>query len=273
MPGQFAAGDFSFNGKVGIGLVNPTYSLDIFGSAPVLRIDDSRDGGGMIFVSPNAGGLVKPGVFSQAGQPLMLGSDNSVNDVVISSSGDVGIGVVSPVRKFEVVNDADRGVAYFSNDKSAGYLSSNQAIVWTETVNPVSNPSASYAIRSRYNTAEVFNVRHDGTGYLLGSAWTFGSDERLKENIKYYNEGLIVINSLKPAKFDYINGSKNVYGFIAQDVQEVLPEAVEINNATGYLGLKTNYLVPYLVNAVRELNAENELLKNRLQILEDEILH
>jgi hypothetical protein len=71
---------------------------------------------------------------------------------------------------------------------------------------------------------------------------------------------------LKPAAFDYISGSKNNLGFIAQDVQEVIPEAVSVTNPeTGMLGLKTDFIIPYLVNAIKELKTKNDSLERENQ--------
>ena len=69
---------------------------------------------------------------------------------------------------------------------------------------------------------------------------------------------------LKPTKFDYKNGLKNNIGWIAQDVQEVIPEAVSIGDEkTGMLALKSDFIVPYLVKAIQELKNELETLKNK----------
>ncbi|MEK7662331.1 MAG: tail fiber domain-containing protein, partial [Patescibacteria group bacterium] len=105
-------------------------------------------------------------------------------------------------------------------------------------------------------TPGTYKLNIDGTGYLNTSAWVYASDIRLKENINYLGGGLDKILQLKPAKFDYIVGEKNQLGFIAQDVQGVIPEAVIFNEGSGMFGLKSDFIVPYLVNAVKELNAK-----------------
>ena len=113
-------------------------------------------------------------------------------------------------------------------------------------------------------SSDTMWVRNDGAGYLKAAAWTYGSDIRMKENISYIETGLDKVLSLKPAKFDYIGGVKNNLGFIAQDIKEILPEAVDIiDKETGMLGLKTDFLVPYLVKAIQELKTELDILKNK----------
>jgi len=107
-----------------------------------------------------------------------------------------------------------------------------------------------------------FYVQANGSGYLLGSAWTYGSDFRMKENIFDLDNGIEMVLKMKPKHFDYIKGTKNNIGFIAQDIQEIIPQAVSITEKTGMLGLKTDFLLPYLVKAIQELN--EKLVRNNI---------
>jgi hypothetical protein len=125
------------------------------------------------------------------------------------------------------------------------------------SVKSVSTTTSSYPFMcfDSANTA-IFYIRSDSYGFINTSAWAYGSDRRIKENISYLTEsGLEKILKLKPARFDYIDGNKNNIGWIAQDVQEVIEEAVNISNEkTGMLALKSDFIVPYLVKAIQELN-------------------
>jgi hypothetical protein len=70
---------------------------------------------------------------------------------------------------------------------------------------------------------------HHGTIIDNGVGVTYGSnsDYRLKENIVTITDSFEMIKSLKPCKFNYIhNPEKTIIGFIAHEVQEVVPEAV-----------------------------------------------
>ena len=105
----------------------------------------------------------------------------------------------------------------------------------------------------------------EGPGYLSTAAWSYGSDRRLKENIAAVGDGLDKIIQLKPVSFDYINGVKNNLGFIAQDVQTVIPEAVSITDPkTGMLGLKTDFIIPYLVKGMQEQQRQITSLSKQL---------
>jgi hypothetical protein len=75
----------------------------------------------------------------------------------------------------------------------------------------------------------------DGNGSIGAPSGTNiynASDIRLKQNVSTINEGLNSILALNPVKFNWINNfvpaenGKNMFGFIAQEVQAVLPEAV-----------------------------------------------
>ena len=128
----------------------------------------------------------------------------------------------------------------------------------------VDQTSSNYTIICDNAVADTFQIRNDGYGYLKANAWAYGSDIRIKENITYIETGLDKILSLKPAKFDYIDGVKNNIGWIAQDVQEVIPEAVNtISEKNDQLTLKSDFIVPYLVKAVQELSAKVSALENK----------
>ena len=90
-----------------------------------------------------------------------------------------------------------------------------------------------------------------------------GSDKRYKENVIGINSGLDKVVSLTGVNYNRIGQEKIEAGFIAQDIQEVIPEVVfEDNNS--YLGVNYNGVVPYLVEAIKDLKNEIEDLKSRL---------
>ena len=98
------------------------------------------------------------------------------------------------------------------------------------------------------------------------------SDLRLKKNIETISCGLNKITALNPVKFNWIDGfeptedSKNMLGFIAQEVSDIIPEAVESftgNSLTvgeivieSPLRVNEKFIIPVLVKAIQELKAE-----------------
>ena len=92
----------------------------------------------------------------------------------------------------------------------------------------------------------------------------YSSDERLKDNIKPIENALDKIDSLGGYEFDW-NDNQSTYsghdiGVIAQEVKDVFPELV-IERDNGYLAVKYEKLVAVLVQGIKELKSEIEILK------------
>ena len=89
------------------------------------------------------------------------------------------------------------------------------------------------------------------------------SDQRLKDNITPIPNALTKVLSISGNTFDWNEKSDkegNDVGVIAQEILEVLPEAVTTRD-TGYLAVRYEKLVPLLIEAIKELKAEVEELK------------
>ena len=108
-----------------------------------------------------------------------------------------------------------------------------------------------------------------GTGALtvVGDIVAYGSpsDKRLKENIKPIESALEKVSKLQGVTFDWkesdsILDIKEDIGFIAQDVQKVIPELVREND-NGMLSMRHQGIAPILLEAIKELKAEIEELK------------
>jgi len=95
------------------------------------------------------------------------------------------------------------------------------------------------------------------------------SDFRLKENITPLRKAVEKVSSLRGIYFNNKGESpdKREVGVIAQDVEKVLPELVSTNEQ-GYKSVDYTKLTPVLIEAVKELKAENESLKQRLEAQE-----
>ena len=95
-----------------------------------------------------------------------------------------------------------------------------------------------------------------------GTSWTSASDERVKDIIEPITDGLNKVNSLRSVIGKYKTdeeGTRRSF-LIAQDVQAVLPEAVDATNPDE-LGVNYTEVIPLLVAAIQELKAEVDLLK------------
>jgi hypothetical protein len=104
-----------------------------------------------------------------------------------------------------------------------------------------------------------------------GELTNTASDENLKTNIHLFDMGLTATIALSPVYYNWKNedafGSQREVGFIAQQVQQILPEAVG-TNADGSLSLDYPKLIPMLVNSIKELNQRVDALTARIQNLE-----
>lgn len=122
-------------------------------------------------------------------------------------------------------------------------------------------------------TAGGFNV--NGNIAATGTV-TAGSDERLKYDIRPIENPLDLVCSLEGKRFG-MNEQEHV-GVIAQQVRLYLPEVV-VSTGTPFYGdpegedlLSVNYgaIVGPLIEAIKELRAQVDALKARVEILENE---
>ena len=95
----------------------------------------------------------------------------------------------------------------------------------------------------------------------------FSSDSILKEDILKINTAMDKVDSLSGYEFTWNDligderaGTKD-YGVIAQEIENVLPHAVNINSR-GYKTVNYNSLIPLLIEAVKELSARVKELEN-----------
>jgi hypothetical protein len=113
--------------------------------------------------------------------------------------------------------------------------------------------------RNIYSTGTTYRiyVTAGNNGVYLapsGTSWTSNSDERLKENLVPIENGLAKVASLRAVTGNYIaDETKKSRAFlIAQDLQAVLPEAVDATEPEK-LGVSYTDVIPLLVASIKEL--------------------
>jgi hypothetical protein len=106
------------------------------------------------------------------------------------------------------------------------------------------------------------NITSDGT------LTTATSDIKFKYNIRPLNYGLETLLQLKPVNFQWIEGQEEDLGFIAQDVAEIIPEAVNTNWNSDLL-FRYESLIPILTKAIQEQQAHIKALEQRIINLEN----
>ena len=178
--------------------------------------------------------------------------------------------------------------------------SSGNLLVGTTTINPgignntvgSSIMAGGYASFSRSATAIYVNYTGTGTGTnvewkwqgtTVGSvsttstttAYNTSSDYRLKENVTPITTGLATINALKPVNYDWISDKSLGEGFIAHELQAVIPhavtgtkDAVDADGKPVYQGVDYSKVVVHLVAAIQEQQATIASLATRIATLE-----
>jgi hypothetical protein len=108
-----------------------------------------------------------------------------------------------------------------------------------------------------------------------GGSWSAFSDSRIKENVTPYVKGLNELLQVNTVNYDYngkggIPRSSGYIGVIAQEIKDIFPETVTTYEAllneydeeeTSLYRFDPSSLIYALINAVKELKAEIELLK------------
>jgi len=127
----------------------------------------------------------------------------------------------------------------------------------------------------------VYNLRYQGS--TIGSivinstnvAYNTTSDYRLKENVQPLTGALARVALLKPCTYIWKSNGEASEGFIAHELQEVVPLAVsgvkDALDEEGRIkpqGVDTSFLVATLTAAIQELSAANEALTVRIAALE-----
>jgi hypothetical protein len=108
------------------------------------------------------------------------------------------------------------------------------------------------------NNTGVFSVN----GQLIANQIRNRSDERLKHDISPIKNALEAILQLQGKQYVLNSTGETQFGFIAQDVQPIIPSIVQSDNE--YLNISYIELIPFLVESVKQLHSENSALKKRM---------
>jgi hypothetical protein len=119
---------------------------------------------------------------------------------------------------------------------------------------------------SNINTLTVTgNITVDGTA--TATTYLHLSDARLKKNIRTIDNPLDIVERLEGHTFNWKRDGKPDIGFVAQEVQKVLPEAV-VASPEGHLAVKYDVLTAPLVEAVKAQAAQIDQLRDAVDRLE-----
>ena len=240
------------NGIVKIGGTDTGYSGTLLHTGSYsatqsgINILSSNTGYGYLLFGDGDGAASYTGQITyKHGDEFMAFNTNSVERMRISSGGKLLIG------KTELDISISDGFRFDPNGEAFASIPSTGANTWH--------------VYDMTNNAYRFYVSAAGQIYATSTSISGLSDITLKENIKPLETGLDDVMKLKPKRFDWKNGDgKNIAGFIAQEVEQVLPDLVSESKYTDKetkKSLKMGDMIPTLVKAIQELTAKVERLE------------
>jgi len=240
----------------------------------------SSTGSDCTFVG-NGSGYYTTGSFNtligdSAGFQITSGAKNTVLGCFPGNQGGLDIRTAS---NYIVLSDGDgnpRGVfdntgafltagATSSSNTTLGIKLTPDATFGANIVSVVgSATSGSFTGFNLYSTgssSQRFYADYAGTLHAVSTSIAAISDQSLKENVVDIEPSLNKIIALRPVRFDWKQEmqieQKQIQGFIAQEVETVLPDLVydyQYNDTEIKKSIKMGDMIPTLVKAIQELN-------------------
>jgi hypothetical protein len=271
-------------GKVGIGTSSPANVLDVvqnINADTTLRVYNANSNvtAATIFVDAanstganynaigcrNAGTeMWKIGGLGTANSIGFATGSSSTERMRIDSSGNVLVGKTSASTTTAGVQLTASGTAAFTFDTTGdGPL--------TQFVDPnASTPNGFRFLSFRWGASatEIGTITKSSASAV---AYNTTSDYRLKENVMPMTGALEKVALLKPVTYTWKADGSDGQGFIAHELQAVVPDcvtgekdAVDADGNPQYQGIDTSFLVATLTAAIQELNAKVTALEAQL---------
>jgi hypothetical protein len=224
--------------RVGVGTATPGYSLDVTG--------DINFTGALTQNGTAYGGS------SSSGEWIIVNTNE-----IHYSLGNVGIGLSNPNYDLDVAGNINFTGALTQNGTTYGGSSSSGGEWVIVNTNEIHYSLGNVGIGlSNPN----YPLHVSGDIYATGNVTAY-SDKRKKTNLQIISDALNKVSNLNG--YTYEKDGTKYTGLIAQEVLEVLPEAVVGNEEDGY-GLAYGNMVGILVEAIKELTNEVKNLKEKL---------
>ncbi|MDX2147024.1 MAG: tail fiber domain-containing protein [Planctomycetota bacterium] len=286
-------------GHVGVGNTDPAFRLDVTGRSRVRGTDSNLDSAGLWYAQPVGGALTNlafAGMENDSNWGVYVGEAwrFRISDTGVASfGGNLGF-------HFNVNGGATSGnlAAFSSNDPNFTLLaianstagpSANHSLIVTGGSNPL-GPNH-FIIRNVQAAQDRMIIRNDGTVGIGTSTPTAGfrldvagnircvnltqtSTRDFKQDITPLSNALDSIMKLNGVSYAWNNeapepvrGSHDI-GFIAEEVNDVLPDIVAKDENGKPVGIDYGKITPVAVEAIKQLKAENDDLKARLAKIE-----
>jgi hypothetical protein len=135
--------------------------------------------------------------------------------------------------------------------------------------------SGNYYASFAYNSGVIGSITQNGTTNV---AYNTSSDYRLKENIQPMQNALATIAQLNPVTYKWKSDGSDGQGFIAHELQAVVPDcvtgekdAVDADGNPVYQGIDTSFLVATLTAALQEQQALIQTLQTQVAQLQAKV--
>lgn len=240
--------------KVGIGTTTMTNKLNVAGaiqSSSVLTAVEAStvamsQESGFSRIAAFGTDTATPGVLDL----MVISTNGSVQKGMrIDSSGNLLVGKTS--------QSGSEGIALVRPANTATYIYMLKNSQLEMTMGAKSSTDTNFYVGTGSSSVGTYGVYLTNTG----NSWNAVSDERQKNIIEPIENGLEKVSSLRAIIGSYKNDPKELRRpfLIAQDVQAVLPEAVNVQDEeTGTLGMSYTDVIPLLVASIKELKAIND---------------
>ncbi len=269
------------SGNVGIGTSSPAYTLDVNGNIGVgttstgqsiLQMLTSTTGTGTIHFGDGGGNNLYAGYiqYAHASNSLQFGTSHT-EKMRLNSAGQLLIGQTSTVGSETVlqVSGSDRSggvVGFYDTDASTSIGNIILRLAFTND-DDCTNASFIHFADSGGTIGSVY------AGNANSVVFSTVSDERLKENIVDASSQLQLVKDIKVREFDWKKDGTHQVGFIAQELNNLVPEAVAEGGedvTENAWGVDYGKLTPYLVKAIQEQQAQIEALQSEINLLKGE---
>ena len=168
-----------------------------------------------------------------------------------------GGSITTAVNTVSVGSSGGTNTQFMGNVSNAAAISFNRA--GTYGINIGLDTDNVFRLGGWSNGTNIYRWQSDTAGNFTASGnITAFSDARLKTNVATIENALDKVSAMRGVSFDK-DGKRNI-GVIAQEMKEVLPEVV-MENADGYYSVGYGNIVGVLIEAIKELKAEIEVLK------------
>jgi trimeric autotransporter adhesin len=156
---------------------------------------------------------------------------------------------VSGLASFSAPNNANSPTVTAAGDV-VSQRSPSLGILWMGGATDAGN------INYNFNVASAIALRNSaGYAPVSGGTYTPASDRSLKANIVPIPHGLDVAMKLQPSAFTWKSNGLPGLGFIAQEIEALMPELITTDNE-GIKGVNYDGIIPVLAQALQDFYAE-----------------